>query len=80
MQNIITPTDAAYLDALSPTLKALIFKSTKALKNLTAACILTSNQDGSLTTETAHYWDCILTDCETIEMFFMQDDVVKNIV
>ena len=39
-----------------------------------------SNQDGSLTTETAHYWDCILTDCETIEMFFMQDDVVKNIV
>jgi tellurite resistance protein len=80
MQNIINPNDAALLDALSPTVKALIFKSTKALKNLTAACVLTSKEDGSLTNETANYWQQIITDCETLEMFFMQDDSVKSLV
>lgn len=80
MQNIITPTDAAHLDALSIELKALIFKSTKALKNLTAACVLTSKEHNSLTSETATYWQQILTDCETLEMFFMQDENLKCIV
>ncbi len=80
MQNIITANDAAYLDKLTPELKALIFKSSKALKNLTAQCVLTSKENNQLTPETANYWQHILTHCETLEMFFMQDDSIKSIV
>lgn len=80
MSNIITTNDAKALQALSPQLKNLIYRSAKSLKNITGICYNTSKENKQLTPETKEYWSVLINHAETLEMFFITDDAVNAIV